>query len=557
MIISSLSCFSLQFRLADDLSDFQNPACGHTQLGVAHFDELLGHLGVSTQLAADTGPDAGLVGRLGNVGQQCHQGGMVRIVELVQLGVLTVHSQGVLGQVVGADREESGFLGQLVGQNGSGRGFHHDADGHFPSFDTLIFQLLLQDGTQRFGSLQFPYGSNHGEHNLQIAVDRSTENSAQLGTEDFFPGQAEAKTAQAQSGILFLLKTQVGNLLVSADVQGTDNHGTVAHDLSNLLVSFEQLILRGQGVPAQIQEFASHQADTFAVGSYGSLGILRRADVGSQQDLFTGPGDAFLTAISFQGNPVGSGLSLLCLQHGHGFRIGVNVPVAGEAVNGQNLTVFYIRQFNIGLNQRGDVQGTGQNGGMAGGGTLTGHEGQNPLSGQLNGLGGSQILGNQQKFAVRQLETGIAAEDIVQAVGHISNVGTAGIHILIVHGSKDLGKFLTGVQRGEGGSGTVFDGRGNAFQIIQVVQHQHLNLDDGGLFFAQLYLGLFIQGTQLFPGGDDGGIELGLLNGGIAGGDRQGALGLAVNNGRTDGYTGKYRKTNTSFHFVLLTYPAQ
>ena len=82
---------------------------------------------------------------------------------------------------------------------------------------------------------------------------------------------------------------------------------------------------------------------------------------------------------------------------------------------------------------------------MAGGGTLTGHKSQNPLSGQLDGLRGSQVFGNQQKLSVRQLETGVSAENIVQAVGHIPDIRTAGIHVFIVHGRKHLGEFLAGV----------------------------------------------------------------------------------------------------------------
>ena len=142
-------------------------------------------------------------------------------------------------------------------------------------------------------------------------------------------------------------------------------------------------------------------------------------------------------------------------------------------------------------------------------------------------------------------------------MGHVPDVSRAGVHVLVVHGGEYGGKFLAGVQSGDGGSGTVLNGGGNAVQIIQIVQHQQLHFHNGSLFLAQLDLCLFKQGSQLLLGGYHSGIKLGLLDGGIAGGDRQGALGFAVDHGGTDGYTGKYRKTNTSFHFVLLTYPAQ
>ena len=194
---------------------------------------------------------------------------------------------------------------------------------------------------------------------------------------------------------------------------------------------------------------------------------------------------------------------------------------------------------------------------MAGGGTLLGHKSQDPLSGQLNGLGGSQILGYQQKLAVRQLKAGVAAQNIIDPMGHIPDIRRAGVHVLIIHSSEHGGEFLTGVQSGIGGSCAAFNGSSHAFQVIQVVQHQHLHFYNGGLFFAQFDLGLFIQGTQLLPGSGNSFIELCLLSGGIAGGNGNTALRLAVNHGRSDGHAGEYRQTNTSFHTLLLTCPAR
>ena len=67
---------------------------------------------------------------------------MVGIVELAQLCVLTVNSQGVLGQVVGTNGEECSFLSQLVSQNSSSGSFDHDADGHFLGGIAFSFQLV-------------------------------------------------------------------------------------------------------------------------------------------------------------------------------------------------------------------------------------------------------------------------------------------------------------------------------------------------------------------------------------------------------------------------------
>ena len=194
---------------------------------------------------------------------------------------------------------------------------------------------------------------------------------------------------------------------------------------------------------------------------------------------------------------------------------------------------------------------------MAGGGTLTGHKGQNPLSGQLDGLGRSQILCHQQEFAVRQLETHIAAENIINTVGHIPNVRGTGIHVLVVHSGKYLREFLAGIQCGNRSSRAILDGHIDAVQIVQIFQHQQLDFHNGSLLFADLDLSLFVQSRQLLTGSFQSGFKLCLFHGGIAGGNGQGALSLAVNNGRADGYAGEYRQTDTFFHKQLLTLPVR
>ena len=194
---------------------------------------------------------------------------------------------------------------------------------------------------------------------------------------------------------------------------------------------------------------------------------------------------------------------------------------------------------------------------MAGTGTLTGDKCQNPVSGQLNGFTGNQIFGHQQEFSVGDLETCVAAENIVNTLGHIPDVGGTGLHVLVVHGGENGGKFLTGVQSGIGSGSAAFDGHGYTIQIIQIVQHQQLHFHNGSMLFADLDLCLFIQGSQLLPGSFQSAVELCLLHSGIAGGNRGNALCFPVNHSRADGYTGKNGKTKTLLHGVLLTLPAR
>jgi len=142
-------------------------------------------------------------------------------------------------------------------------------------------------------------------------------------------------------------------------------------------------------------------------------------------------------------------------------------------------------------------------------------------------------------------------------VGHVPDIRAAGIHVLIIHGGKDLGEFLTGVQRGNSGGSAALDSKGNAIQIIQIVQHEHLDLDNGCLLLTQLHLGLFVQVRKLSPGSFTGVFEFRLLHLGVAAGNGQHPLRLAVDHGRADGYAGKYRQSNALFHSILLIWPAR
>ena len=89
----------------------------------------------------------------------------MRIEELTQVIGLTVTGQRVLGQVVGANREEIHFLGQFVGNQNRGRSFDHDTDlGVFVVRNAFLLQLCHDALAGTLALLDLPDGGNHGEH---------------------------------------------------------------------------------------------------------------------------------------------------------------------------------------------------------------------------------------------------------------------------------------------------------------------------------------------------------------------------------------------------------
>ena len=116
---------------------------------------------------------------------------MVRVIEIVQLGVLTVDGQCVLGQIIGSQGKEIHFLRQLVGHHDRSGGFHHNADFHPTHGHALGFQFGLAFLQNFLGVPNLPDGNYHGKHNGHSAEGTGPEDGPKLGPEDSLPGQAD------------------------------------------------------------------------------------------------------------------------------------------------------------------------------------------------------------------------------------------------------------------------------------------------------------------------------------------------------------------------------
>ena len=95
---------------------------------------------------------------------------MTGIIKIRQLPVLSVNSQGVLGQVIGADAEKIRFLRQPVADHYSRRRLYHDTLPGNPESSPLLCQLPLRLLHDFLNLLHLFQGDNHGIHNGQISV---------------------------------------------------------------------------------------------------------------------------------------------------------------------------------------------------------------------------------------------------------------------------------------------------------------------------------------------------------------------------------------------------
>ena len=422
----------------------------------------------------------------------------------------TVGGKGVLGQVVGADAEEVDFLGQTVAVDGGGRGLDHDADLHILAVgDALMLEVALDFLAQLLGFPHFPHAGDHGEHDAQLAVGRGAEQGAQLGAEDLRAGQADAQGAHAHGGVVLFGQVKVADLLVGADVQRADDDLFAIHVGQDMLVGLELLVLGGEGGGVQIEELAAEQADAAAVVDLHGVDVLGRADVAVDADGLAVLGHVGLALQGLQQALQALLLLTLLQQAVAGVVIGVDDQCAGAAV-GDGLAAFVLRLEGVAhADDGGDAHGAGQDGGVAGAGTACRDEAQNLGLVQLDGLGGSQVVGGQQDRHVGgDAALHHTAQDAEDALADVLDVGGAGLHVGIVHRGEHLGKLLGGV--GDGGFGVhllVGDAVLDGFLVVQVLGHHLVGLKQHGGFVAGLGAGLLGQLAQLLHSAGLGALE--------------------------------------------------
>ena len=506
-----------QVDAADDLAHGQDALGVHGKLVHTHPEEGLGEGGVRAQLAADADPDAVAVAGLNGHLDGLEHSWVVRVEEGFQLGVLAVQCAGVLGQVVGADGEEVALGGQVVGDEDGGGGLDHGAD-----FDAaaelfaLSGQLLLALFEDGLGVLQLPQAGDHGEHDAHVAVGRSAEQSPQLGLEEVPAGQADADGAVAQGGVVLMVELHVIDGLVGTDVTGADDDLLGGQALHHLLVGFELVVLGGEVLAVQVDEFGAEQAHAAGVVLLHGTHIAHAADVGEDVD---GLAVQRGVGLALELGEEGELLLVFLLTLGQALQQiggGVYIHAGVVAVHHGHLAVPVVLDL-LALDQSGDVHAAGQNGGVAVGAALAGDEAQQQALVHPDRLGGGQILGHEDAWLCA-LQRGVvhALQDIQHGLRDVDDVGAAGLQIRVVHGGEDGGLVVPGGLDGVLGTLVLaVDDLLDGVHEVVVVQHHGMDVEHLGDVLTSLVQRLFVKGGLLVDGLGAGVFEAGFLGGGV------------------------------------------
>ena len=209
---------------------------------------------------------------------------MVGIIEAVQLLVLPVNGQCVLGQIIGTEAEEFHFLCQLVADDGRRRRLHHDSQLHIAEGLSFRRQFPLYAFHDSLDLPDFLRGNDHGEHDRRRTVCGSPVNCAELCLKDILSGQADTDRPVAHGGIFLLRQVKITNLLVRSDIQRSDNDLLSSHSGKNFLINLKLLFFGGIVLPAEIDKFASEQTDSACIRLKDLFHILHAADIGIDVD---------------------------------------------------------------------------------------------------------------------------------------------------------------------------------------------------------------------------------------------------------------------------------
>ena len=280
-----------------------------------------------------------------------------------QPGVVAVHGQGVLGQVVGADGEEIGMFGQALGEQR--RGGHLD---HHPQLGALPDAQLAGQPVQALadGDQLVDFG-HHRQHDPATLLRADLQQRAQLLVEQFRAHLAQADAAQAQHRVGLGRQGQVVELLVAAHIDGTDDHRAFGHGIEHGLVGAALLGLVRRGGAVDEQELAAQQADAVGTLGQGLGGFLGTGDVGGNLDHLAIAGAGALLG----GGPLALAgfvaLLHMTLHLGQALRISLGFQAALVGVQHQRRAGGQLQQRFAHGHQARQAAGAGKDGDVRGG----------------------------------------------------------------------------------------------------------------------------------------------------------------------------------------------
>ena len=226
---------------------------------------------------------------------------MMGIIDIIQLCILTVNSQCILGQIIGSDTEEINLFCKKITDHNSCRSLDHDTLLHvITERDPLFLKLCFYFCYNSLDLLHLSYRDDHRIHDGNISEHACAEKCSQLCLKYFRTVQTDTDRTISHCRVFLMRHIEIIDLLVRSDIQSTNDNFFAGHILSYGLVNLELLFLCRIVFFFQVYEFTSEKSDAFRIIGKYIRNITCTSDVGIKVELTTTLGNSFFTFQLFE-----------------------------------------------------------------------------------------------------------------------------------------------------------------------------------------------------------------------------------------------------------------
>ena len=150
-------------------------------------------------------------------------------------GVIAIHRQQILGQVVAADTKEINLFAALVDDKHHRRHLEHNAQRDlFIKRNLFAAQRLFGIRQLLFHPQNLLHRGDHRDHDFQRAVRGSAQNRPQLSAEQRLILLINTHRPVAEERVVLRRNVEVGHRLVAADIHGADDNAAPVGRLQRL-----------------------------------------------------------------------------------------------------------------------------------------------------------------------------------------------------------------------------------------------------------------------------------------------------------------------------------
>ena len=425
-------------------------------------------------------------------------------VEARDVRVHAVDGDGVLDEVVGADGEKIHVRRKDIRADGGGGNLDHDPDGELGIEGNPLGVELVHAAFQRLACLQdFGKAGYEREHHRDLAVVAGAEDGAELIPEHRRAGKGNTDAAPAEERVRLRFGEGFDRQLVAARVERADDD-EIGRDLGrHPRVGLRLLGLVGHFAAVEEQEFRAVKAHPLRAAVFHMVQLVEELDVRGKRDLLAVERLRRLAPFRVE---LGAALFLF---DGEGrvfrqrFRSGIEYQLSRVTVDHRRRECRHLDQGSPEADDGRYAEGAGEDGGVGVHAALLGGEAEQVPPVHRGGVGGREIVGEEDVGAVGSLVPAVLIDlEIPQhALADVLDVGGAFAEIGVGDAAHRLEEILHHRIKGEFRVLlAVGDGRCNLVEQGLVLQQHDVSLEDLAVGIARKGFEPILEVDQLFLG---------------------------------------------------------